>query len=143
MSIPSYHWHFHRRLLERYGIILAPGEFSRMMRDIRSGRADLVERRPRGGIIYGVDIASVRRRIYVLMDGAWVISAWPPQYDLDAKYQQIDEVLRLPQWRWAGSPTDNAIERAGLGSSESPSQAGAGLEAENNMGAQCQKSGSS
>lgn len=41
-SIPERHWHFHRRLLERYGIILAPGEFGEMIKDIKSGRAPLV-----------------------------------------------------------------------------------------------------
>lgn len=103
VSIPSYHWHFHRRLLTRYGIVLAPGDFSGMVRDIRGGRAELVERRPRGGLVYAVEIKSVRRHVYVLMVGPCVISAWPPMYDLNAKYQEIDDVLRLPQWRLAGS----------------------------------------
>ncbi len=103
VSIPSYHWHFHRRLLTRYGIVLAPGDFSKMVRDISRGYAELVERRRRGGLVYAVQIKSVRRHVYVLMIGPCVISAWPPTYDLNAKYQGIDEVLRLPQWRLAGN----------------------------------------
>lgn len=35
--IPHEHWHFHRRLYERYGIVLAPGEFQAVMASIKSG----------------------------------------------------------------------------------------------------------
>lgn len=41
-SIPKHHWHFHRQLMARYDIVLASGEFSQMLRDIRSGRAKLI-----------------------------------------------------------------------------------------------------
>ena len=44
-SIPERHWHFHRQLLARYGIVLGPGEFSEMLRDIKDGRALLIEPR--------------------------------------------------------------------------------------------------
>jgi hypothetical protein len=43
--IPSCHWHLHRRLFERYRVVLAPGEFSKIMTDLRKKRAHLVEKR--------------------------------------------------------------------------------------------------
>jgi hypothetical protein len=85
-SIPERHWHFHRQLLARYGIILAPGEFSKMLRDIRGGRALLIERRTRKTAIYSVKISreiEPNERIYVLSNGKDVFTAWPPKKRLN------------------------------------------------------------
>jgi hypothetical protein len=71
------HWHFHSRLLQRYGIRLGPGEFSRMVRDIESGLAPLVDRR-RDGTIYSVRIRSAKRRVFVLTKGRDVVTAYAP-----------------------------------------------------------------
>lgn len=50
--IPERHWHFHRRLLERYDIVLAPGKFSAMLKDIAAGRATMVKRRSARSAVY-------------------------------------------------------------------------------------------
>ena len=79
------HWHFHRQLLKRYGIILAPGAFSQILKDIRNGKAILIERRSRKQALYSVRISSVHERIYVLISaGDRIITAWPPQKRLNA-----------------------------------------------------------
>ncbi len=83
-------WHFHRQLLRRYGIVLAPGEFSGIKRDLRNGRALLVERRPDDNAIYSVRIASAGERVYVLVHGKEIVTAWPPQRRLnDIRRQRI------------------------------------------------------
>ena len=35
--IPLEHWHFHRRVFERYRMVLSPGAFSKMLRRLRAG----------------------------------------------------------------------------------------------------------
>ena len=77
-SIPQEHWHFHRQLLARYGIVLAPGEFSKMKSDLMSGRAKLVKERPRRASIYRVKITSARKSIYVVAWNGRVFTAYPP-----------------------------------------------------------------
>jgi hypothetical protein len=67
-----------------------------MMRDIRRGRAVVVERRARRRILYAVEIGSARRHVHVLMVGSVVISAWPPIGQLIARRQEIEAMLRLP-----------------------------------------------
>jgi hypothetical protein len=78
-------WHFHRQLLARYGIVLAPGEFSLIVAAITDGRARLVERRGRRKrqSIYCLRIPSCADRIYVLAAGARLITAWPPERRLN------------------------------------------------------------
>ena len=72
-------WHFHRRLLARYKIVLAPGEFSMIVKSIEDGRARLIERRRGRGAIYLVRIPSAQERVYVFAVGLKLISAWPPE----------------------------------------------------------------
>ncbi|WP_043367216.1 hypothetical protein [Belnapia sp. F-4-1] len=35
--IPIKHWHFHRRIFERYRMVLPPGAFSKMLRRLQAG----------------------------------------------------------------------------------------------------------
>ena len=58
-------WHFHRRLFARYGIVLAPGEYSMIANAIRNGRAFLLKRKGPHGL-YTVVVPSAGKRIYVL-----------------------------------------------------------------------------
>jgi hypothetical protein len=69
-SIPAEHWHFHRQLLRRYKIVLAPGDFSAMIIAIQKGRARLIEQRAKGRAVYSVRIPSTGDRVYVLAAGA-------------------------------------------------------------------------
>lgn len=77
-SIPERHWHFHRRLLERYDIVLAPGEFSQMLKDIGSGRAPLIQRKSAKSAIYMVRNRRLFERYFVLVTNGEVRTALPP-----------------------------------------------------------------
>ncbi|HEY3696903.1 hypothetical protein, partial [Phenylobacterium sp.] len=66
VAISSQHWHFHRQLLARYKIILAPGEFSMIVSAIENGTALLIEKRRGKQAIYSARIPRVWERIYVL-----------------------------------------------------------------------------
>ena len=89
-TIPVDHWHFHRQLLNRYGVVLAPGEFCQIVKDIRDGCAMLVERRRTGrGTIYFVRIKSARKKVYVLAVGTRLLTAWPHDPRLNAIRRQL------------------------------------------------------
>ncbi len=51
--IPRLHWHFHRRLMQRYGMVLEPGQYIEILRQIRIGRTNVLERR-KGGLAVNV-----------------------------------------------------------------------------------------
>lgn len=90
-SIPERHWHFHRRLLERYGIVLAPGEYSEMLKDIRSGRAPLVQRRSAKSAVYLVRNRRLYERFFVLITNGEVRTALPPSKALKRLRRQLPE----------------------------------------------------
>jgi hypothetical protein len=92
MSIPKRHWHFHRQLLSRYGIVLAPGEFSRMLKEIRAGRMLPVERISATKAVYSIRISRLGERFYVLVDDGQIITALPPSKRLNK--------LRRESARW-------------------------------------------
>ena len=50
--IPAEHWHFHRQLLRRYNIVLAPGDFSAIVMAIQNGRARLIEQRGKDRAVF-------------------------------------------------------------------------------------------
>lgn len=58
-------WHVCRRLWERYGIILAPSDFKAMSRDIREGRAPLVQHRENGNPIFLVRVPSCGALVFI------------------------------------------------------------------------------
>jgi len=88
--IPREHWHFHRQLLDRYNIVLAPGEFSLVMEMINRRRAQLIEERRDGQAIYSVRLPVAQERIYVLAHGARIITAWPPEKRLNVIRRQLE-----------------------------------------------------
>jgi hypothetical protein len=65
-SIPRNHWHFHRRLFERYAIVLAPGEYSGLLKDIKGGYVQLVKKRASRPSIYCVWIRSADQRVFLI-----------------------------------------------------------------------------
>lgn len=77
-SIPKKHWHFHRQLMSRYGIVLAPGEFSQMLRDIKIGRAKVIEYRPPSSVVYMIINTRLWDRYFILVTDGYVITALPP-----------------------------------------------------------------
>ena len=83
VTIGKEYWHFHRQLLERYKIILAPGDFTAIKRMLDTGRALKIEDRGPDQAIFSVRVPSVHERIYILMQGKRVITAWPPQRRLN------------------------------------------------------------
>ncbi|GIQ74543.1 hypothetical protein [Bradyrhizobium sp. RD5-C2] len=92
-SIPSEHWHLHRRLLERYGIVLAPGEFSKIATDIRKRRAHLVEVRPDGTGVYCAKIDSVGIYIFIGTKNGRMITILPASDSL--KRKTLTYLMRL------------------------------------------------
>jgi hypothetical protein len=68
-------WHFHRRLLERYGIVLGPGEYTAIKNAIVSGKAPMVQRRPNGNL-YWVNVESAAKGVYVLARGKRLVTVW-------------------------------------------------------------------
>lgn len=90
-SIPQRHWHFHRRLLERYNIVLAPGEFSEMLKDIASGRAPLIQRRSAKSAIYLVRNRRLFERYFVLVTYGHVRTALPPSRSLREARRALPE----------------------------------------------------
>jgi hypothetical protein len=83
-SIPQEHWHFHRQLLDRYGIIMGPGDFSDMLDGLRLGKALLVKSAARGRGIYRWRLKTSGRIIFVLANKRMVFTAWPPTAELRA-----------------------------------------------------------
>jgi len=81
-------WHFHRQLLARYKIVLAPGEFSMIVEAIQTGRALLIERRGKQAI-YSVVIPRLWDRVYVLARGPHLLTAWPPGKRLNSKRRRL------------------------------------------------------
>lgn len=77
-SIPKYHWHFHRQLFARYGILLAPGEFSEMLSDIKTGRATVIERLPSDATIYMIRNVRLWKQYFVLVRSGYLVTALPP-----------------------------------------------------------------
>jgi len=77
--IPEHNWHFHRRLLSRYGVVLGPGQFSQIVAAIRHGRARLVKVRDKWGAIYAVRIKGAGGRVYIHAIGGVPVTAWPPR----------------------------------------------------------------
>lgn len=90
-SIPERHWHFHRRLLERYGIVLAPGEFSHMLKDIATGRAPMVKRRSARSAIYMVRNTRLWERFFVLVNNGEIRTALPPSKALRRARRTLPE----------------------------------------------------
>jgi hypothetical protein len=88
-SIPQRHWHFHRRLLERYNIVLAPGEFSEMLKDIASGLAPLVQRRSTKSAVYSIRNRRLFERYFVLVTNGEVRTALPPSKGLKRLRRQL------------------------------------------------------
>ena len=82
-------WHFHRQLLARYRVVLAPGEFSMIVKAIGEGRARLIERRHRRQAIYCIRIPSAQERVYVLAMGPKLITAWPPTKRLNELHRRL------------------------------------------------------
>jgi len=83
-------WHFHRQLLSRYKIVLAPGEYSMIVAAILSGEALLIERRGAKQAIYSVRIPRLWERVYILAAGPKLITAWPPQKRMNAIRRGLD-----------------------------------------------------
>lgn len=88
-SIPKSHWHFHRQLLARNGVVLAPGEFSQMLKDIRAGRALVIEDRPPATVVYMIHNRRMWERYFVLVTQGRVITVLPPSKRLKKRWREL------------------------------------------------------
>ncbi len=90
-SIPQEHWHFHSALHKRYGIVLAPGEFTRMFKAIRTKRARVIEHRKHGVTVFLISFPRVGERVFVKAKGEHIITALPPSKKLNALRRQTSD----------------------------------------------------
>jgi len=58
--------------------VLAPGEFSQMLRDIKTGRATVIERLSDNRVIYMVRNKRLLERYFVVVRDGYIITALPP-----------------------------------------------------------------
>ncbi|MBO6716559.1 MAG: hypothetical protein JJ913_01245 [Rhizobiaceae bacterium] len=78
-AIPAKHWHFHRRLYAHYRIILAPGDFGSLLRDVQRGRARWLQDLGDGKELFAVRIRTGFERIYVVVkQRRYVVTVLPP-----------------------------------------------------------------
>ena len=70
-------WHFHRQLFLRYGVVLAPGQFTQIIAAIRRGQARFVVRKGKRGSIYSLRIKEADGRVFMLVIKGVPITAWP------------------------------------------------------------------
>ncbi len=82
-AIPARHWHFHRRLYAHYGIVLAPGDFGAMLRNLRQGRAQWLKDLGGGRALFAIRMRSCRERVYVVAKHRrHVVTVLPPTLDM-------------------------------------------------------------
>ena len=101
-SIPAEHWHFHRRIFERYRMVLPPGAFSKMLRRLQAGPSKDALRIGRniltGREVWGVYVPDGRaqRLLYIvwLPRRQAVITALPPSAWRYARFQRAKEELK-------------------------------------------------
>jgi hypothetical protein len=70
---------FYRQLLKRYGIVLGVGQFSKIVMDIRSGRATLIKASRGSRGLYMVYVKGAGR-VYVLAVNGQPRMAWPVRH---------------------------------------------------------------
>ncbi|CUW37169.1 protein of unknown function [Magnetospirillum sp. XM-1] len=79
-SIGREHWHFHRRLYKRYKCVMGPGDFSQMVRDLKSGRAILLSNKSSGKkTIWLVRLMNSGMIVFVGCKGMAIATAYPPE----------------------------------------------------------------
>lgn len=76
-SIPREHWHFHRRLLERYGLVLQPGEYSKIVKKLAKGKWFFIGPVKRGGAVYKVFTRSAPKGFFIVVTGRRPRTAYP------------------------------------------------------------------
>lgn len=71
-------WHFHRRLFERYGIILGPADYSRISISVARGLARQIRPGPDGTAVYLVQVPTSGALVFVgAKPGGELITAMP------------------------------------------------------------------
>lgn len=90
-AISQPEWHFHRQLLDRYGIVLGPGDYSHMLDRIRSGKALLVKTVARNRAVYRCRVKSTTEVVFVISDGKWLFTAYPTNKHMRALAQSAEE----------------------------------------------------
>ncbi len=77
VSIPSEQWHFYRRLYERYGIVLRPGEYSRLYKKAVVEKKDLFVHARRGRI-HRIFLHGAQEHVFVVVGKRVLITALEP-----------------------------------------------------------------
>ena len=82
-------FHFHRQLWERWGVVLAPGDFTAMRQAIDGGQAVKLHKSKRGGTVYAVVVPSVGKTVLVLTSGWRFLTAYPRDKRLMARLRAM------------------------------------------------------
>lgn len=86
VQIKRDNWHFHKRLYERYGIILLPGEYTKILNKIKSGELEPIFYYDRNGLntfkYVHEEGTPNQRRIYIVADpaGTVLVSVQLPEW---------------------------------------------------------------
>lgn len=72
-------FHFHRRLYERYGVVLAPGDYSAMYKAVTRKRSRPLMKGNDGGAIYAVRVPSSNELVLVAATKTRFRTAYPPR----------------------------------------------------------------
>lgn len=112
--IPRSQWHFHQRLYERHGIVLAFGEVGAMMEEIRQGRTVLIERAADG--IKGIYALRCQGRIIQVAanpGAGQFITAYPERrHAIHANRDKRKKRKTGVSRHWKGRPADQSDWRS-------------------------------
>lgn len=96
VSIGKADWHFHRQLFARYHVVLAPGQFSKIIADIRIGRARLIKAKRKGGGIYAFRINGAGGRVYILVVNSRPRTVWPLKHARRLRKRPFSTTTKSP-----------------------------------------------
>lgn len=78
-------WHFHRRLYERYGVVLGPRGYTRIIKDISRKRALKIKQKSGGAWVYMIWIPPLIDPVFIVFrKGSPLLTAMPPSEKLMA-----------------------------------------------------------
>lgn len=111
-SIDLEHWHFHKQLYERYGIIMGPGDFSHMKNGLRKGKALFIREIARHRAIYRWRIKSTGEIIFVVAHRDRVFTAYPPRRELRERGRLLDAQRQASRAIELASAETDSVEPA-------------------------------
>lgn len=82
--IPFEDWHFHRRLYERYGIVLRPGEYGHLLKKVRN-KAGIYYHSKDGVRVHRIYLHGAMEDVFVVANDSTLITAIDPMQAVKTK----------------------------------------------------------